>query len=72
VKRTRATNPQSDLSRKERLKNIKEAFEVNRPLSGQMVIADDVMTTGSTAHELARALLTAGAEAVEVWVCARA
>jgi len=72
VRRVRATSPQSDLSRKERLKNIKGAFEVSRPLSGQVVIIDDVMTTGSTAHELASALLDAGAEQVSVWVCARA
>jgi ComF family protein len=72
VRRIRATPPQSDLSRKQRLKNIKGAFEVRQPLKGQVVIVDDVMTTGSTAHELARTLLDAGAERVEVWVCARA
>jgi ComF family protein len=72
VRRVVATSPQSDLSRKARLKNIKGAFEVSRPLSGQVVIVDDVMTTGSTAHELAQTLLAAGAEQVEVWVCARA
>jgi len=72
VRRTRATPPQSDLSRKERLKNICGAFEVMQPLSGNVVIIDDVMTTGSTAHELASALRHAGAEQVEVWVCARA
>jgi ComF family protein len=72
VSRTRATSPQSELSRKQRLKNIKGAFKVKQPLSGRVVIVDDVMTTGSTAHELAQTLLNAGAEAVEVWVCARA
>lgn len=72
VCRVRATPPQSDLSRKQRLKNIKGAFEVRKPLNGQVVVVDDVMTTGSTAHELARSLLKAGAERVEVWVCARA
>jgi ComF family protein len=72
VRRIRATPQQSDLSRKERLKNIKGAFEVRRPLNGHVVIVDDVMTTGSTAHELSRTLLNAGVERVEVWVCARA
>ncbi|MCF6258956.1 MAG: ComF family protein [Gammaproteobacteria bacterium] len=72
VRRIRATPPQSDLSRKERLKNIQGVFEVMQPMSGSVVIIDDVMTTGSTAHELAAALLNAGAEQVEVWVCARA
>lgn len=72
VKRIRETPPQSDLSRKQRLKNIKGAFEVLHPLKGHVVIVDDVMTTGSTADELARTLLKAGADSVEVWVCARA
>ncbi len=72
VRRLRATPPQSDLSRKARLKNIKGAFAVSRSLQGKVVIIDDVMTTGSSAHELAQTLLAAGAEQVEVWVCARA
>lgn len=72
VRRILATPPQSDLSRKERLKNIRGAFEVVRPVRGHVAIIDDVMTTGSTADELAKTLLRAGAERVEVWVCARA
>lgn len=72
VRRNLATSPQSDLSRKQRLKNIRGAFEVVQPVNGHVVIIDDVMTTGSTADELARTLLRAGAERVEVWVCARA
>ena len=72
VRRILATPPQSDLSRKQRLKNIRGAFEVTKPVQGHVVIIDDVMTTGSTADELARTLLRAGAERVEVWVCARA
>lgn len=72
VRRTVATSPQSDLSRKQRLKNIRGAFEVVAPVSGHVVIVDDVMTTGSTAHELAKTLLRAGADQVDVWVCARA
>lgn len=72
VRRVRATPPQSALSRKQRLKNLKGAFEVLQPPAGRVVIIDDVMTTGSTAHALADCLLRAGAEQVEVWVCARA
>jgi ComF family protein len=70
--RTKTTTPQSDLSRKERIKNVKGAFEVLKPVSGHVVIIDDVMTTGSTAHELAKTLHKAGATSVGVWVCARA
>lgn len=72
VRRILATPPQSDLSRKQRLKNIRGAFEVVQPVRGHVAIIDDVMTTTSTADELARTLLRAGAERVEVWVCARA
>lgn len=71
-RRTQATEPQTGLPRKARLKNIKGAFEVVRPVNGHVVIIDDVMTTGSTAHELAKMLRQAGADSVEVWVCARA
>jgi ComF family protein len=70
--RKKTTAPQSDLSRKERIKNVKGAFEVLKPVSGHVVIIDDVMTTGSTAHEFAKTLLQAGAASVDVWVCARA
>jgi len=72
VRRILPTPPQSDLSRKQRLKNIRGAFEVVQPMSGHVAIIDDVMTTGSTADELAKALLRAGAERVDVWVCTRA
>jgi ComF family protein len=70
--RLKTTAPQSDLSRKERIKNVKGAFEVLEPVSGHVVIIDDVMTTGSTVHEFAKTLLHAGAASVDVWVCARA
>lgn len=71
-RRVRSTAMQADLSRAARLKNVRGAFEVVQPVAGHMAVIDDVMTTGSTAHELAQALLRAGAERVEVWVCARA
>jgi predicted amidophosphoribosyltransferase len=37
-----------------------------------VAIVDDVVTTGSTVAELARALRRGGIEAVEVWATARA
>lgn len=71
-RRTKTTAPQSELSKKDRMKNVKGAFEVLKPVSGHVAIIDDVMTTGSTAHEFATTLLKAGADSVDVWVCARA
>ena len=38
----------------------------------EAVLVDDVVTTGNTVTELARELVAAGAERVEVWCLARA
>ena len=70
--RKKTSTAQSDLSRKERIYNVKGDIEVFKPINGHVVIIDDVMTTGSTAHEFAKILLKAGAVSVDVWVCARA
>ncbi|HHH47543.1 MAG TPA: ComF family protein [Gammaproteobacteria bacterium] len=70
--RLRNTPPQAELSAKQRRGNIKGAFGVTGTPAGHIAIIDDVMTTGSTVRELARTLHKAGANRVEVWVCARA
>jgi ComF family protein len=70
--RLRLTPPQAGLVRKARIRNVKGAFEVNGRVYGHVAIIDDVMTTGSTVHELAKVLLRAGADRVDIWVCARA
>jgi len=70
--RLRNTPPQAELSAKQRRGNIKGAFGVKGTLAGHIAIIDDVMTTGSTVREMARTLRKAGAERVDVWLCARA
>jgi ComF family protein len=71
--RHRDTPHQTQLSAKKRRKNMKNAFSIIKPIDARHIaILDDVMTTGSTAHELAYALKKAGADRVDVWVCARA
>jgi ComF family protein len=71
--RTRNTPHQIDLPAKQRHKNIKNAFTVSQPIHQQHIaILDDVMTTGSTANELAKVLKKAGVAKVDIWVCARA
>lgn len=67
LRRTRETETQTLLSRKQRMANLRGAFEVTR--CGQRwiadspqgaVLVDDVLTTGSTVHECARTLRRAG------------
>ncbi len=60
---------------RERAKSLHRAFRVHAPrLIAQRVVllVDDVMTTGTTAHEIAQALLEGGAKAVNVLTVARA
>ena len=71
--RIRETPPQSGLNREARIKNIRGAFACDTSLAGRsVVLVDDVMTTGATLSEAARALKLAGAARVEAWVLARA
>ncbi len=67
LRRTRLTETQTALSRKQRMENLRAAFDLSR--SGRnwiaerpegAVIVDDVLTTGSTVHECAKTLRRAG------------
>ncbi|MCH8498055.1 MAG: ComF family protein [Marinobacter sp.] len=69
--RSRATAAQSGLDRKSRRRNLRQAFVVSRPPPAHITLVDDVMTTGSTAHEIASTFKAAGAKRVDVWVLAR-
>lgn len=72
VKRHKATTPQTGLSGVARRKNLRGAFSVTRPVAYRhLALVDDVMTTGSTAQELALTLKKAGATRVDIWVVAR-
>jgi ComF family protein len=73
--RTRWTEPQTSLSRKERKKNMRRAFAVSHAerIEGlRILLVDDVYTTGSTVNECARVLMEAGAKLVDVLTLARA
>jgi ComF family protein len=71
--RHKDTLHQTSLSAKKRRKNLRRAFSVVKPIvANHVAILDDVMTTGTTANELAKTLKQAGAGRVDVWVCARA
>jgi predicted amidophosphoribosyltransferase len=72
----KATTQQVGLSRSERAANVQGAFKVAaearpRVAGRRIVLVDDVLTSGATAEACARALLRAGAGAVDVLVFAR-
>ncbi len=73
VERVRETKEQAALPKGQRKRNVRGAFRARGSLDGANVaIFDDVVTTGSTVHELARILGRAGAARIEVWAIARA
>ncbi len=75
VVRIRPTPPQTGLGRRDRLRNIKKAFRVERRqviAERRVLLVDDVYTTGATVDECAKTLLAAGAARVDVLTLARA
>ena len=66
--KVKPTKPQMELSKDEREKNLKDAFQIKNPeqISGKKIfLVDDVYTTGSTMEECARTLHNAGIK--QVW-----
>lgn len=79
LRRVRATEAQTELDLPARRRNVRGAFEIDaRELArldsheGGIALMDDVMTSGSTVAECARALQRAGRHDVRVWAVARA
>lgn len=71
--RIRDTQPQSKLDQKGRFENVKNAFISLDNLEGKKILLlDDIMTTGATLKEAAKALKKAGAKEVHLLVLARA
>jgi ComF family protein len=74
LQRCRDTQSQIGLSRHQRRENIRGAFVVAKPndLNGRdVLVVDDVFTTGTTVSECARVLRRAGAKKVYVATVAR-
>ncbi len=72
--KTKDRPPQAGLTRKDRLRNVQSVYRARLPLSlrgERLLLVDDVLTTGATAESAARALLEAGAGAVDVLTLAR-
>jgi ComF family protein len=73
LRRVRETPPQVGRTRAERAMNVAGAFEARPAVAGRdLVLVDDVVTTGATADAAARALREAGARSVAVVALARA
>ncbi len=74
LEKTVNTKNQNDLTRKDRLKNLANAFAPNskHPIKGlEIALIDDVITTGATVNECSRALKKAGARKVRAFSVAR-
>lgn len=73
--RHKETAPQTGLTPRQRRLNLKAAFQVGEPeslLGRDVLLIDDVMTTGATARAAANVLLSSGARSVRVATVARA
>jgi ComF family protein len=74
LERWRPTRPQTELTGRERRRNVRGAFSVAEPArvrDRHVMLVDDVLTTGATVLECSRVLVRAGARAVSVVTVAR-
>ncbi len=74
LRKIKHTLPQVSCNGKQRLKNVRNAFDVIHPemiKNKRIVLVDDVFTTGSTLKECARALKKSGAKSVDALTIAR-
>ncbi len=73
ISRKKHTEAQTGLKPKQRKSNLAGVFKINRKIIPQnILIVDDVMTTGATVAEMAKCLKRGGAKSVEVVTLARA
>jgi len=74
LEKTRKTRYQNELLKSERLKNLEDAFSVSPKADikdKNILLIDDIITTGSTLGECAKILLGGGAKSVRCFTLAR-
>lgn len=72
LSKVKETAAQIDVDRNERLRNLKKAFAASGRVNGKRILlVDDVITTGATVRECAKALMKAGAASVSAIALAR-
>ena len=74
LRRSRYTESQTRFSRAERLRNLHNAFDLRKGsgvVGKNLLLVDDVLTTGSTLDECARVLRRRGAKSVRAVTVAR-
>ncbi|MBS3983113.1 MAG: ComF family protein [Dethiobacter sp.] len=73
LQRKSATPSQTKLVARERWENVSQAFELvaGVPLPARVLLVDDLLTTGATAHFAAQTLLDGGAKEVYLAVVGR-
>lgn len=77
VTRVRHTMTQTKLNREERIRNMKDAFKINKKCENEIygksiILVDDVVTTGSTINEVIKVLEQNGSRDVMTCVLAMA
>jgi competence protein ComFC len=74
LRRVAPTQTQTRLTRKERAENVRKAFALRAPLDlkgKNIIVIDDILTTGATTSACAGILRKAGASKIQVWTVAR-
>ncbi len=70
LQRTSKTATQTKKTQKERWENVESVFGMQRPLSGHLILVDDVITTGATLEACIRTLYAQAAPPESVYVLA--
>ena len=66
LRAVRGMRDQVELTAAGRRENVGGAFRARGPVTGRILLVDDVMTTGATSNECARVLKTSGAREVHI------